>query len=165
MALFEEYLEMVIQYGFVTIFVSAFPLAPFFALINNIIEVKSANIWTHLVTSLLGATWCLQVDNADPKTTCPESEKYWPLAGNTADYHLHSCGIKCKIFNILQYISFHPLSRLSSLLTPASLSRAWCTSMDTHQMEHRRVMSTLHLQVQRNLKVWHWTIIFSIQHC
>ena len=26
----------VIQYGFVTIFVAAFPLAPFFALINNI---------------------------------------------------------------------------------------------------------------------------------
>ena len=39
MALFDEYLEMVIQYGFVTIFVSAFPLAPFFALVNNIIEV------------------------------------------------------------------------------------------------------------------------------
>ena len=39
MALFDEYLEMVIQYGFVTIFVSAFPLAPFFALLNNIIEV------------------------------------------------------------------------------------------------------------------------------
>ena len=39
MALFDEYLEMVIQYGFVTIFVSAFPLAPFFALFNNIIEV------------------------------------------------------------------------------------------------------------------------------
>ena len=40
MALFDEYLEMVIQYGFVTIFVSAFPLAPFFALFNNIIEVS-----------------------------------------------------------------------------------------------------------------------------
>ena len=43
MALFDEYLEMVIQYGFVTIFVSAFPLAPFFALINNIIEVHWDN--------------------------------------------------------------------------------------------------------------------------
>ena len=40
MALFDEYLEMVIQFGFVTIFVSAFPLAPFFALCNNIIEVR-----------------------------------------------------------------------------------------------------------------------------
>jgi anoctamin-1 len=38
--LFPEYLEMIIQYGFVTIFVAAFPLAPFFALINNIIEVR-----------------------------------------------------------------------------------------------------------------------------
>ena len=38
--LFYEYLEMVIQYGFVTIFVSAFPLAPFFALLNNIFELR-----------------------------------------------------------------------------------------------------------------------------
>ena len=37
---FYEYLEMVIQYGFVTIFVSAFPLAPFFALLNNIFELR-----------------------------------------------------------------------------------------------------------------------------
>lgn len=30
----------VIQYGFVTLFVAAFPLAPFFALINNIGEIR-----------------------------------------------------------------------------------------------------------------------------
>ncbi|XP_037087144.1 anoctamin-5-like isoform X2 [Pollicipes pollicipes] len=40
LSLFEEYLEMVIQYGFVTLFVAAFPLAPFFALINNIGEIR-----------------------------------------------------------------------------------------------------------------------------
>ncbi|XP_067675850.1 anoctamin-4-like isoform X9 [Haliotis asinina] len=40
LGLFDEYLEMVIQYGFVTIFVAAFPLAPLFALLNNIIEVR-----------------------------------------------------------------------------------------------------------------------------
>ncbi|BFZ09443.1 hypothetical protein BsWGS_12480 [Bradybaena similaris] len=40
LGLFDEYLEMVIQYGFVTIFVAAFPLAPLFALINNIIEIR-----------------------------------------------------------------------------------------------------------------------------
>ncbi|XP_018333049.1 anoctamin-1 isoform X2 [Agrilus planipennis] len=38
--LFTEYLEMVLQYGFVTIFVTAFPLAPLFALINNIFEMR-----------------------------------------------------------------------------------------------------------------------------
>ncbi|XP_063237406.1 anoctamin-1 isoform X2 [Bacillus rossius redtenbacheri] len=38
--LFPEYLEMVLQYGFVTIFVAAFPLAPFFALVNNIFEMR-----------------------------------------------------------------------------------------------------------------------------
>nr|XP_047138898.1 anoctamin-7 isoform X2 [Hydra vulgaris] len=35
-----EYLEMVIQFGFITIFVAAFPLAPFFALANNIFEIR-----------------------------------------------------------------------------------------------------------------------------
>lgn len=39
-SLFPEYLEMVLQYGFVTIFVSAFPLAPLFALLNNIFETR-----------------------------------------------------------------------------------------------------------------------------
>ncbi|KAG1704462.1 Anoctamin-1 [Nymphon striatum] len=38
--LFYEYLEMVLQFGFVTIFVSAFPLAPVFALLNNILEIR-----------------------------------------------------------------------------------------------------------------------------
>ncbi len=38
--LFSDYLEMVIQYGFITMFVGAFPLAPLFALINNIIEIR-----------------------------------------------------------------------------------------------------------------------------
>lgn len=38
--LFYEYLEMVIQFGFITIFVSAFPLGPLFALLNNLIEIR-----------------------------------------------------------------------------------------------------------------------------
>lgn len=36
----EEYLEMVLQFGFVTIFVTAFPLAPLFALVNNLLELR-----------------------------------------------------------------------------------------------------------------------------
>lgn len=66
--LLTEYLEMVIQYGFVTIFVTAFPLAPLFALINNMLEmrldakkfikyfrrpvpqrVKDIGVWMHLL--------------------------------------------------------------------------------------------------------------------
>ena len=39
-SLFYEYLELVLQFGFVTIFVSAFPLAPLFALINNFFEIR-----------------------------------------------------------------------------------------------------------------------------
>ncbi|CAD5213080.1 unnamed protein product [Bursaphelenchus okinawaensis] len=38
--LFDEYLEMVIQFGFCTLFVCAFPLAPLFALLNNILEIR-----------------------------------------------------------------------------------------------------------------------------
>ncbi|XP_072322782.1 anoctamin-5 isoform X3 [Scyliorhinus torazame] len=38
--LFYEYLEMVIQFGFVTLFVASFPLAPVLALMNNIVEVR-----------------------------------------------------------------------------------------------------------------------------
>ncbi|KAK5650848.1 hypothetical protein RI129_001877 [Pyrocoelia pectoralis] len=36
-----EYMNMVIQYGFVTFFAAAFPLAPLCALINNIIELRN----------------------------------------------------------------------------------------------------------------------------
>ncbi|XP_049548014.1 anoctamin-1-like [Anopheles darlingi] len=38
--LFKEYLKMVIQYGFITIFVVAFPLGPLFALLNNVLETR-----------------------------------------------------------------------------------------------------------------------------
>uniref|UniRef100_A0A671Q9M1 Anoctamin n=1 Tax=Sinocyclocheilus anshuiensis TaxID=1608454 RepID=A0A671Q9M1_9TELE len=35
-----EYMEMIIQFGMVTVFVASFPLAPLFALLNNIIEIR-----------------------------------------------------------------------------------------------------------------------------
>merc|ERR1719336_400732 len=38
--LFQEYLEMVLQFGFITIFVAAFPLPPLFALLNNWVEIR-----------------------------------------------------------------------------------------------------------------------------
>ncbi|XP_019876334.2 anoctamin-4-like isoform X1 [Aethina tumida] len=40
LALFDEYLEMILQYGFITLFVAAFPLAPLCALLNNIAEIR-----------------------------------------------------------------------------------------------------------------------------
>ncbi|XP_069556060.1 anoctamin-6 [Brachyistius frenatus] len=40
LGLFHEYLEMVIQFGFVTLFVASFPLAPVLALINNLFEIR-----------------------------------------------------------------------------------------------------------------------------
>lgn len=48
--LFYEYLEMVLQFGFLTIFVAAFPLGPLFSLINNILEIRmdSSKMITHL---------------------------------------------------------------------------------------------------------------------
>ncbi|KAM6942714.1 anoctamin-9 [Xenentodon cancila] len=38
--LFNEFLEMVMQFSFTTIFVAAFPLAPLLALINNVFEIR-----------------------------------------------------------------------------------------------------------------------------
>ncbi|XP_038667121.1 anoctamin-2-like isoform X2 [Scyliorhinus canicula] len=35
-----EYMEMIVQFGFVTLFVASFPLAPLFAFLNNIIEIR-----------------------------------------------------------------------------------------------------------------------------
>ncbi|GJJ72031.1 hypothetical protein EMPS_04388 [Entomortierella parvispora] len=38
--MFEEYRELVIQFGFCTLFVVAFPIAPIFALLNNALEIR-----------------------------------------------------------------------------------------------------------------------------
>ena len=38
--LFQEYLEMILQFGFITIFVAACPLAPVFAILNNWVEIR-----------------------------------------------------------------------------------------------------------------------------
>ena len=38
--LYKEYIELAIQFGFITIFSTAFPLAPFCALINNLFEIR-----------------------------------------------------------------------------------------------------------------------------
>eukprot|EP00003_Mantamonas_plastica_P027589 TRINITY_DN5967_c0_g1_i2.p1 TRINITY_DN5967_c0_g1~~TRINITY_DN5967_c0_g1_i2.p1 ORF type:complete len:200 (-),score=81.22 TRINITY_DN5967_c0_g1_i2:60-659(-) len=38
---FGEYNELAIQFGYITLFVAAFPVAPLFALINNIVEIRS----------------------------------------------------------------------------------------------------------------------------
>lgn len=39
-SMFEEYRELVVQFGFCTLFVTAFPIAPIFALINNVMEIR-----------------------------------------------------------------------------------------------------------------------------
>ncbi|KAK7496840.1 hypothetical protein BaRGS_00011820 [Batillaria attramentaria] len=38
---FEDYLEMCLQFGYVTLFSAAFPLAALFAFLNNVIEIRS----------------------------------------------------------------------------------------------------------------------------
>lgn len=39
-SLFYEYLEMILQFGFLSIFSACFSLGPIFALINNLLEVS-----------------------------------------------------------------------------------------------------------------------------
>jgi len=38
---FDEYNEMVLQFGYITLFATAFPLAPLFALLNNLVEIRT----------------------------------------------------------------------------------------------------------------------------
>lgn len=38
---FDDYIEMLIQFGYITLFASAFPLASFVAIFANIIEYRS----------------------------------------------------------------------------------------------------------------------------
>ncbi|KDO33293.1 hypothetical protein SPRG_02102 [Saprolegnia parasitica CBS 223.65] len=40
MAVFGDYNEMIIQFGYITLFVISFPLAPFLALLNNYFEIR-----------------------------------------------------------------------------------------------------------------------------
>eukprot|EP00941_MAST-03F_sp_MAST-3F-sp1_P001491 g1491.t1 len=40
-ALFSDYLEIFVQFGSVTLFISIFPLAPLFAFLNNVIEIRT----------------------------------------------------------------------------------------------------------------------------
>jgi len=46
---FDEYSEMVIQYGYITLFAAAFPLAPLLAALNNVVELRS-DTWKWLRT-------------------------------------------------------------------------------------------------------------------
>lgn len=39
-SLFDEFMEMMMQYGFTTIFVAAFPLAPLLALFSNLVQIR-----------------------------------------------------------------------------------------------------------------------------
>jgi len=38
---FDEYCEMVVQFGYMTLFASTFPIAPLMALLNNIVEIRT----------------------------------------------------------------------------------------------------------------------------
>jgi hypothetical protein len=38
---FDEYSEMIIQFGYITLFASAFPIAPLMALMNNVVEIRT----------------------------------------------------------------------------------------------------------------------------
>ena len=55
-ALFNEYMALIVQFGYVTLFITAFPLAPVFALINNIFEIR-IDSEKFIVNYRLAAVW------------------------------------------------------------------------------------------------------------
>ena len=64
--LFYEYLEMVIQFGFTTLFVAAFPLAPFFAFLNNVVEIK---LDAYKFVTQLRRPWAQKAEDIGQSTT------------------------------------------------------------------------------------------------
>ena len=38
----QKYSEIIIQYGYIILFAQAFPLAPFFSILTNLLEMKGA---------------------------------------------------------------------------------------------------------------------------
>ncbi|KAM7339742.1 hypothetical protein ACRRTK_000357 [Alexandromys fortis] len=95
--LFHEYLEMVLQFGFVTIFVAACPLAPLFALLNNWVEIRldarkfvceyrrpvaeraqDIGIWFHI---LAGLTHLAVISNVSVRAACRVVRWRWREGG------------------------------------------------------------------------------------
>lgn len=63
---FDDYLEMVIQFGYVTLFASAFPLAGILSLVSNLIEVRND---LFKLTYVQRRPRCVRTDNIEPWIT------------------------------------------------------------------------------------------------
>lgn len=133
-----------IQYGFITIFVSAFPLAPLFALVNNIFELRvdaKKLLFHHRlgVSSLIDLIIKNYLSFPLKAPCCTESKRYRHLVANNGKLRKIISFYKCKAFFTFHYKDeinvqlFSLYQRHSLLHSRQSLFQNWCTSTDTAQ--------------------------------
>ena len=78
--LFYEYLEIILQFGFITFFCLSFPLAPLFGLINNIFEIRID---------------ALKVVKEFRRPGCSSSDWHWHVEFNFNDYGQSDRSFQC----------------------------------------------------------------------
>lgn len=87
----------VIQYGFVSLFVASFPLAPAFALLNNVIEIR-----------LDAAKFVTEIRR-------PDAVRCKDIGTDEAGEHVHSVGLGVNVhWTLITFLSFTPLCSYTS---------------------------------------------------
>lgn len=103
----------VIQYGFVSLFVASFPLAPAFALLNNVIEIR-----------LDAAKFVTEIRR-------PDAVRCKDIGTDEAGEHVHSVGLCVNVHeSLITSFSFTPLC--SYMLDSFSLSLLFLLYKHTH---------------------------------
>ena len=76
---FAEFNEMAVQFGYLALFAPAFPLAPLFAFINNVFEIRIDAIKFCILSSFTLAVRC----HHKPRTKKQRSKPWFQTPGNS----------------------------------------------------------------------------------